>query len=501
MINRYVKIVLFFTGLFLLSCSSDNSIDEPVLAQIGEKYITGDEFLLRSVYTIRPAWCRNDNYVHKKIALNSLIAEKLLAIEAGYNTLVDNDPDIQAYLKGRKEQELRQLHFQRIAVDHVKLDDQKFNTALKNSERTYQTELIPIGDDKIARRLFEDLQKDEITFTDIKNEIIKAGGSVQELELKFDSPLDDAVYKALFQTENIDKGQVIGPIQLDENAHTLIRINGWIRRPLITDKDKQQRLIDVKEKEINVAAMDFYVDWIKELMRGKRIDFNKEVLTAVVEAVAPIYFKARETSKSKMQQNFWQLKDESQIDLNDISDRIDAIKYQTLFKIDDQIWTVEKFEQEIKVHPLVFRNPKMSKRKFGEQFRLAIADMIRNRYITADAYERGYDKNKKLKHRYSMWEDNLKAEYIKERILEEAGGENNNDLKIVEKIMDPYIQKLYKKYSEQIQINMDLFESIKFTDIDVFVIQENVPFPVYVPNFPHLTTYDRLDYGKIMQVE
>jgi hypothetical protein len=260
-------------------------------------------------------------------------------------------------------------------------------------------------------------------------------------------------------------------------------------------------LIDVKEKEINVAAMDFYVDWIKELMRGKRIDFNKEVLTAVVEAVAPIYFKARETSKSKMQQNFWQLKDESQIDLNDISDRIDAIKYQTLFKIDDQIWTVEEFEQEIKVHPLVFRNPKMSKRQFGEQFRLAIADMIRDRYITADAYERGYDKNKKIKHRYSMWEDNLKAEYIKERILEEAGAENNNDLKIVEKIMDPYIQKLYKKYSEQIQINMDLFESIKFTDIDVFVIQENVPFPVYVPNFPHLTTYDRLDYGKIMQVE
>jgi hypothetical protein len=500
MVKKYVKIILC-TGLILFACDSVNETDRSVLARIGDISITGEEFLTRSSYTIRPEWCRNDNYIHKKIALNSLVAEKLLAIEAGNNTLIDNDPGIQAYLKGRKEQELRQLYYQRVAVDQVNLNDQLFKTALENSERTYQVDLIPIGDDRIANQIAEDLHQNKITFTDIKDGIRKAGGSVQELDLKFDSPLEDPVYKALFHSDNLQKGQIIGPIKLDENSHTLIRINGWTRRILMTEKEKQQRLADIREKETNVAAMDIYVSWIKELMHGKQINFNKEILIKLVEAVAPAYFKAQEKSKSKMQKQVWQTGDESQIDLDDIADKVDEIKNQTLFVIDGQVWTIERFEQELKVHPLVFRNPKMSKRQFGEQFRLAIADMIRDLYITADAYDRGYDKDEKLKHRYSMWEDHLKAEYMKQQILEASGSDNKNDLNTVESILDPYMQKLFKNYSDQIEINMELFESLELADIDIFVVQDNVPFPVYVPNFPRLTTYNRLDYGRLLKVE
>ena len=267
----------------------------------------------------------------------------------------------------------------------------------------------------------------------------------------------------------------------------------------MTNTDSQQRLNDLKEKETNIAAMDIYVVWIKELMQGKQIDFNYDVLKALVEAVGPIYFQAQDKSELKMQKNFWQLEDNNQITIDDVANQIDEIKLQPLFEIDDQVWTVERFEQELKVHPLVFRNPKMSKRQFGEQFRLAIADMIRDHYITADSYEKGYDKDIKLKQRYSMWEDNLKAEYIKETIFRDAGQEIKNDLKTVEEIMDPYVQKLFEKYSDQIKINTELFESIKLTDIDVFVIQENVPFPVYVPHFPRLTTHNRLEFGEKIQ--
>ena len=498
MIKKCVKLIVIFIGLLFLSCTSEKKTDNSVLVRIGDKHITSDEFIFRSEYTIRPEWCRGESNVHQKIALNSLIAEKLLALEAGTETLVDKEPDIQAYLRGRKEQEMRQLHFQRTAVDKMVLDEHTFNTALKNSERTYQVDIIPIGDDKIANQIAEDLNQNKITFTDIKDEISKVGGTIQELELRFDSPLDDAVYKVLFQSENIKKGQVIGPVQLDENAHTLIMIKGWIRRPLLTDTDSRQRLNDLREKETSVAAMDVYVDWIKGLMQGKRINFNYEVLKALVEAVGPIYFQAKEKSELKMQKKFWQLEEDNQISIDDIADRVDAIKSQLLLKIDNQDWTVEQFEQELKVHPLVFRNPKMSKRQFGEQFRLAIADMIRDRYITTDAYKKGYDKDVKLKQRYSMWEDNLKAEYMKEIFLEDAGHENKNDLKTVEELMDPYIQELFKKYSDQIQINTELFDSIKLIDIDVFVIQENVPFPVYVPHFPRLTTHSRLDFGEKM---
>jgi hypothetical protein len=294
----------------------------------------------------------------------------------------------------------------------------------------------------------------------------------------------------------MEKNQVIGPIRLDENSHTLLHVKGWTRRPVISGTEYELRINDVKQKESSVAAMDIYVEWIKDLMKGKRLDFDREVFKTLVEAVGPLYFQAREQSKSKMQKKFWQLEDDKQIIIDDIAARVDAIKSSPFLSIDGQIWTVEQFEQELKVHPLVFRNPKMSKNQFAEQFRLAVADMIRDRYITADAYKKGFDKDTKLKQRYSVWVDNLKAGLMREKILNEAGVENNNDQKIVEEILDPFVTNLFYKYSDQIKINTELFDKIKLNNIDVFVIQENVPFPLYVPGFPQLTTHSSLDFGR-----
>ena len=69
-------------AIFLFHCSNQHHTPEDqVLVYVGEKTITIQDFIRRSEYTIRPVYCRQSNYVHKKIILNSLIAEKLLAIE------------------------------------------------------------------------------------------------------------------------------------------------------------------------------------------------------------------------------------------------------------------------------------------------------------------------------------------------------------------------------------------------------------------------------------
>ena len=73
---------------FLTNCSDkqkttvDNSL---VLAKVGSKNITIQDFIRRAEYTIRPKYCRRGNYIHKKIILNSLIAEKILSLEIEKN--------------------------------------------------------------------------------------------------------------------------------------------------------------------------------------------------------------------------------------------------------------------------------------------------------------------------------------------------------------------------------------------------------------------------------
>ena len=95
------------------SCTKPQPIPKNlVLAHVGDKTITIQDFIRRAEYSIRPAYCRQSNYVHKKIVLNSLIAEKLAALEMKKNEdeLLASS-HFKSFLKGRKEQAMRQVFY------------------------------------------------------------------------------------------------------------------------------------------------------------------------------------------------------------------------------------------------------------------------------------------------------------------------------------------------------------------------------------------------------
>ena len=172
---------------------------------------------------------------------------------------------------------------------------------------------------------------------------------------------------------------------------------------------------------------------------------------------------------------------------------------EPLFRIDGQIWSVADFEQEMQRHPLVFRKRNMAKSEFAEQFKLAIVDMVRDRYVTTAAYEAGYDKAEEVQRNAQMWRDNLSALYQQNKYLHSLGlvsAFRNEPVKIIESRLNPLIDSLQAKYSEKIAIDTERFESIKLSRIDLFAVQRNMPFPVVVPSFPMITTDHTLDYGK-----
>jgi len=72
---------------------------------------------------------------------------------------------------------------------------------------------------------------------------------------------------------------------------------------------------------------------------------------------------------------------------------------------------------------------------------------------------------------------------------------------VVTRYLDPYIDSLRHKYSDRIEVNVAPFNEIKLTRIDLIALQNKVPFAVYVPAFPQLTTHKWLDYGKVMNPE
>ena len=126
---------LFILFLFL-SCAKKPSVpEEVILARVGEKLITIQDFIRRSEYTIRPDYCRQDNYIHKKIVLNSLIAEKLTSLEFEKQNSKFQSEDSEKYFKGRREQAMRQMLYFDEYFSKVNIPPDKVQSNLKLASR------------------------------------------------------------------------------------------------------------------------------------------------------------------------------------------------------------------------------------------------------------------------------------------------------------------------------------------------------------------------------
>ena len=151
---------------------------------------------------------------------------------------------------------------------------------------------------------------------------------------------------------------------------------------------------------------------------------------------------------------------------------------------------------------MVFRKHNISKSEFAEQLKFAIADLIRDQFITQEAYKHGYENVNVVKRNVSMWRDNLLAIYKRNSWLKLNNKEDefkSNIIKTIEKDLNPYILSIMKKYNDEIEIDTELFEKIKLSKINSFMTQRNMPFKIMVPSFPVITNHNKLDYGRKMQ--
>ena len=114
---KYFTLFIFIVNI--IYCDFKNS-DQNILVRINDRIITKNDFIERSEYTIRPSYCKSNNNIHKKIILNSLIAEKLMAIDVESNLSGNNYSS--NFLAGIKEQAMRETLLKEEVYSQVTLD-------------------------------------------------------------------------------------------------------------------------------------------------------------------------------------------------------------------------------------------------------------------------------------------------------------------------------------------------------------------------------------------
>jgi len=487
---RYAyRIAFLFT--FFFSCAQNNEqhqiSDEVVLARVGPEVITTQDFIRRAEYAIRPDYCRQDNYIHKKIVLNSLIGEKLTALEQERYAIETEDDDLDSYFKGRKEQAMRQLFYAKEFYSKVSILDQEANEAFKLAGRRVKLKFLNLPDMEIVNKI-KQLNSSGVSLDSIYQ--VLWSGEAPSKEMTWFDRENQELHDAVF-SQNIKKGQMLGPFRTDDDTFMLLKITGWTDKIEITESDRELLWRDVQERLKEKKAKKEYLSWVSGLMQGKEMNLNSDVFYDYAEKASEYFFKMDSIKKNMLNQALW---DDIEFDTNSFNVDNEVDKNATILNYNGDSWTVEDLNDQLRFHPLVFRKRKMSRGEFPEQLRLAIADLIRDIEITKQCYSKGYDTHWSVELNTAMWKGSSNSKKYLSRLRSKNKKIENQEQWLT--FMNPKIDSLQEVYSNDIEINMDAFEKIKLTSTDMMVIQRGVPYPILVPSFPIVTSDNRLDYGK-----
>ena len=481
-----------FLFIFLFSCAKQDLEyskipEDVVLARIGPEVITIQDFIRRSEYTIRPKYCRQDNYIHKKIILNSLIGEKLTSIEQEKQNIEISAENLDTYFKGRREQAMRQMFYAKEFHSKVAVPEKEVKKAFKVAGRKVKVQFLNLPDKDLVNKI-KNLDSKEVPLDSIYN--VLWGGNAPVREITWFDRENDYIHNALFD-ENIEKGNMLGPYETEDNTFILMKVLGWTDEIKITEFERELLWRDANERLVEKKAKKNYLSWVKDLMKEKKMNLNPDIFYEYAEKAADYFFKMDSVKKDMLNQVLW---DDHEFDTHTFNSDKDVNEDDVILDYDGTTWTVGELNKQLSSHPLVFRKRKMKRSQFPQQLRLAIADLIRDIEITKQCYVQGYDKHWSVGLNEGMWRSSSSSKRYLSAIRSINKQINDQDQWL--RLMNPKIDSLQNVYSDQIEINMEAFEKIELTSTDMMVIQRGVPYPILVPSFPVITSDNKLDYGR-----
>jgi hypothetical protein len=494
------RVIRFTICIIIAACSNDQdkpaySYEDDILVRIGAKTIGVNEFIRRAEYTIRPAWCHDSNPIHKKIVLNSLIAEKLLAMELNENNRLIVNDKFQKYLKGRKEQAMRQWLYQKEIQEQVELDSNEIKKMYRVAGRAYDVSYLTVSNKTLAETIKEEVVNGSRTLEEIF-ETLGGSGDLPQKKVTFTNTTNDSIHRFMF-ADTVSKNALLGPIEFERGKYMVIRVDNWAEKLALSDKQAKERMKQVRDKLQERYGIRMFHRYIRTLMKGKSAVFVDDTFRKLAEAYASYYLDTNEEKQRLFKREIFDDQREKAVQV-DFYSRIEEILNHPLVTFDETTWTVRDFREAEASHPLVFRKRRFEG-DFVEQFRYAVVDLIRDQYVTEDAYQKRYDQEPQVQEVYHMWKDNLLAQFARGEYLKTQGVTGGKPLDIIENHLNDYIASLQQKYSNSIEIDTDKFNELQLTRIDLFVTQKNVPYPIVVPSFPELTTRHTLDYGKVFK--
>lgn len=477
--------ILFLLAVF--GCAKKESREE-ILVKIGDRSISKNEFLQRAELTVRPR-----NLMDRHHVLNNLVAEKLIAKEFENRSDILGNERYRLYMKGIQEQDMREQLYLKEAYNRARVDSSEIWKKFPLAGREYDLAFYSIRDSAVTGRI-EQMLQDSSTTREMVFDGLSDPDNVPRKKVAYLDHELDVIHKALY-SEPLQRGQVIGPITIEDNYYLIIKVLGWKEELIIGGgQDFHKRWMDISNKMKDIKAREIWSEYIREIMKGKQIAFNKEVFDQISDM-----FMAEYTSDQGIDPNALKENDDSYP--KQMLDMDAELLQKPFFTIDGKEWTVEDFRKSLISHPLVYRDMNFKTPSgFRKQFQYAIADLVKDHYMTKRAYQKKMDRLPEVKRKLRMWKDAVLARYEVGKFLENLSERKDYDPKLMkgrDNYLNLYIDSLFTKYADEIVLDSEMFDKIQITSVPMFALRRKQPFPIAVPGFPTYTT--KINIGKSIQ--
>ncbi len=465
-------------------CENKTSIDtNNIVAIVADDTIYTNDLITRAEYNIRPIYCDGKSKFDKHIILNSIIAEKLFALESVEKQTVPKDNEMfKARLKGIKHQAMREELLYNEVNSKVIVSQDEIEQTYINSKKTIDAVAVFIPNGFNADAIYKDA-KSGISFDELSKKYIGIS-KPKKKEIKWDN-IDKASHDAIFNS-TVTKGTILKPIAA-KGGKRLIKVITWKEDIELSPGNVQKQMELIKGKLERRYIEEGTKKYIANIMSGVELKFNSESWNYISNYLKPIYVNNKKDNLPI-------------IELDKLYKELNANTNQPFIYYGDNVLFVEDFIDLVKVHPLGIKTKNITNKNFGYRLRAAIAALVIDVQLNKIAYSRNYDKLNVVNRTVKSWETYVGFLSQRDTILAKGGYKGNikkDYFDAFDNYLTPHFDSLKIKYNSRISLNKAVLAQVELSSVQMFTHKTRGPYLNVTPPFPIATNSAKINYKLI----
>ncbi len=466
MVKQHIISVLLIVIFIFFSCQKES--ENKYIAKIGDKYISANEFKITYEFNPYLSGIREPDSA-KKVLLNTMIAEKLIALNAE-KELKGKNKKIIALRNEYHREALIEAFWNKVIAPKIRVNEAELKEAYLRSKIKKIVRYLLFTDSLEAQKAsnlirnggnFESVARTRGFSPDlIPKDTISYSGALPEIE------------KQVFKMK---PGEVSPPIK-EGFYYFILKVTGEKKNIFSSQSDYEQQRNSLYKLIKRRKMEEEFQNYLAQNVPLPPYKLDKEKFKSLVRLLERLIF---EKIKSKQE-------DHLPLDLySSFTDNNENFLKEKMVEFyDGTTWTAKDLLERIAVapYPLRFGNKKL----FMKSLLLSARHVLDDEVVIREAQKRGLNNSVFVKEQTRIWNDYL---YYKKGLAQILRGK---DLRDIQTIYD-YLNRIKSDYS--FYVNYALLDTLKLKKTDMAVLKQHFPGRIAVPVYPVLKGLNLVEYS------